>query len=227
MVTIRLFNTPIKIKLVVLVNVIALWAVTSLIGRYFHPERDLLVSIIIGFFAMLLLLIADIGHAIGHILSARRSGAPMDEILVSSGMPRTVYANDDVSPRAHIIRALGGPAFSALGLLLSLVALALGSSVPIVFELALWSTVGHGFIFLGCLLPLPIVDGGSILKWSLVRRGMTEAHADRRIRLLNGIIGCVCIAVGIGLIIFQLSILGLILIGISLVLFIAAAGKIR
>jgi hypothetical protein len=222
MVTIRVFNTPIKIKLVVLVNVIALWAATSLIGRYFHPERDLPVSILIGFFAMLLLLIADIGHAIGHIFSARRSGAPMQEILVSSGMPRTIYSDDDITPSAHIMRALGGPAFSAIGLLLSLVALGLSSSVPIAFELALWSTVGHGFIFLGCLLPLPIVDGGSILKWSLVRRGMTAEEADRRLLRVNSGVGLLGFAAGIVLLALKLWVVGLLCI-VAGVFFIAVA----
>jgi hypothetical protein len=125
-------------------------------------------------------------------------------------MPRTIYSNDDISPRAHIIRALGGPAFSAIGLLLSLAALALTRSIPIAHELALWSTVGHGFIFLGCLLPLPIVDGGSILKWSLVRKGMADEGADRRLHHVNLAIGVLGIAAGFVLLVLKLWVAGLV-----------------
>jgi hypothetical protein len=226
MITIQVFKTPIKIRFVVLVNIIALWAVASLIGHYYHPERNLIVSIIIGFFAMLLLLIADVGHAVGHILSARRTGAPMQEILVSSGMPRTIYSDTDISPSAHIMRALGGPVFSAIGLLLSLVTVALASSIPIAYELALWSTVGHGFIFVGCLLPLPIVDGGSILKWSLVRTGMTEEEADRRLRQVNRAFGILGLIAGLILLILQLWIVGLIFIIAGAIFFAVAMGRI-
>lgn len=45
-------------------------------------------------------------------------------------------------------------------------------------EVADCSSVGHGLILTGSLAPLPIVDGGSLLKWTLVERGRTPAEAD-------------------------------------------------
>jgi hypothetical protein len=227
MITIRAFHTPIKIKPVVLANIIALWAAASLIGLYFYPDRNLGSGIIVGFFAMILLMIADLGHAISHIFSARRAGAPMDEILVSSGMPRTIYADNDVPPRVHILRSLGGPIFSVIGLLLSLIVLALASAIPLVRELAAWSVLGHGFILIGSLMPLPIVDGGVILKWTLVQRGMAEEEADRRLRLVNWILGSLAMATGLILLILQPWIAGLILVGAGLFLIVAATGRIR
>jgi hypothetical protein len=44
----------------------------------------------------------------------------MDEVRISLGMPRTLYRENAVSPDAHRLRALGGPIFNALGLLVSL-----------------------------------------------------------------------------------------------------------
>ncbi len=210
MITVRIFNTPIKIKPIVLINLIALWAVASWVGLYFHPERDLSQSIVIGFFAMLMLLIADFGHALAHIFSARRAGAPMDEIRISAGMPQTIYLDNDVTARAHIMRSLGGPAFSLVGTFLSLLVFALASKAPLARELATWSLIGQGFIFVGSLLPLPIVDGGAILKWSLVRTGLTEEVADRRLRQVNLAIGIMAVAAGIILLVLNLWVVGLV-----------------
>ena len=36
------------------------------------------------------------------------------------------------------------------------------------------------------LLPIPGIDGGPILKWSLVERGMTNQEADEVVRKANG-----------------------------------------
>ena len=44
----------------------------------------------------------------------------MDEVRISLGMPRTLYRDNAVSPNAHRVRALGGPIFNLVGLLLSL-----------------------------------------------------------------------------------------------------------
>jgi hypothetical protein len=55
-----------------------------------------------------------------HTISARLAGAPMDEILLSSGMPRALYRNNKVLPQTHIHRSLGGPIFSLIGSWLSL-----------------------------------------------------------------------------------------------------------
>ena len=226
MIRIRVFNTPVKIRLVVLANIVVLWAVTSWVGLTRYPDRDLLWGIIIGLFAMILLLIADIGHATAHIFSARRAGAPMDEIRISAGMPQTIYRSRDVSPSAHRMRALGGPAFSATGLLLSLIVYGLASSVPIARELAAWSAIGHGLILGGCLLPIPVVDGGAILKWTLVKRGMTEPDADRRVRQVNWIPGAIGLIAGLLLIGLQVWLLGLVLLGVGVISIAVAAGWI-
>ena len=85
------------------------------------PERSLAQRIGTGIVAMPVALIADVGHAMGHTFSARLADAPMDEIFLSSGMPRTLYQNNDFPPKTHILRSLGGPVFSLICSTLSLV----------------------------------------------------------------------------------------------------------
>jgi hypothetical protein len=108
-----------------------------------------------------------------HTVSARLAGAPMDVILLSSGMPRTHYQNNAVSPQTHIRRSLGGLIFSLIGFSLSLLWLRISPSESLSHDLVEASLVGHSFILLGSLAPLPMVDGGTILKWKLVEAGQS------------------------------------------------------
>ena len=108
MVSMRMFGTPVKVKATVLLLVVALWGGVTWWGLYWHPERGFWQALLIGFVTTILLLLVDFGHAFAHIFSARYAGAPMDEILLSAtNMPRTLYANNDVSPDVHRMRALG------------------------------------------------------------------------------------------------------------------------
>jgi hypothetical protein len=173
-------------------------------------------------------LLADFGHAIAHIFSARYAGAPMDEIQISpeSG-PRTLYWNNDVSPDAHRMRALGGPIFNMLGLLLSLVVYAAVPGNSIARELATWSAVGHGLMLILFMSPVSIVDGGSLLKWTLVARGKAATEADRIVRRVNWVLGIAMGIIGVGLLAMQLWIAGAILLGLGLIVVLIVAGKIR
>jgi hypothetical protein len=146
---------------------------------------------------MLSLLFADLGHALAHTVSARWAGAPTDEIQVSSGMPRTIYFDNDVSPRAHQLRALGGPVFNAAGLLVALLQRALSPRDSVMHELANWSCISHGVLFAGSLMPLPVVDGGTILKWALVERGHTPAAADVAVQRASLATGATTTAAGL------------------------------
>jgi hypothetical protein len=44
-------------------------------------------------------------------------------------------------------------------------------------------------IITGSLAPLPIVDGGSLLKWTLVENGRTPAEADQIVRQAGVVTG--------------------------------------
>jgi len=179
------WNTPVKVKPAVLANLLAGWGILSWLAGRRGPERSRPARLLVGALSMITLIIADWGHAMAHILSARHADAPMDEILISAGMPRTLYCDNDVRPQVHRVRALGGPIYSALGLISSLLVRHLAARDSLTRELADWSCIGHGFIFAGSLTPLPIVDGGTILKWTLVERGRTPDEADAIVQQLD------------------------------------------
>jgi hypothetical protein len=142
-------------------------------------------------------------------------------------MPRTLYQNNDVAPTVHRMRALGGPIFNVVGLLLSLAIFQIASGHSIARECMGWSAVGHGYILAMSLLPLPIVDGGTILKWTLVARGKTEREADDFVRRVDGVLGIIVVSTGIGLLVMRMWIIGLILLGGAGIIFGITAGKIR
>ena len=198
-VTFSAFDTPVVAQPVVLLNLVGLWTLlTWLTGRR-APECPWCVRLLVGFLGMAALMAADLGHALAHIVSARWAGAPTDEVQVSAGMPRTIYTNNDVVPRAHRLRALGGPLFSAAGLLLSLIWRSAVSPGSVQRELADWSCLGHGLILGGSLTPLPIVDGGVILKWTLVESCRTPAEADVVVQQASLAVGAASSAAGVAL----------------------------
>ena len=203
MVSIKLFGTEVKVKATFLLVFIALWGVMSWLGLRRHSERTFGQGLLIGLLSTIVLLPADLGHAFAHIASARLAGAPMDELRITAGMPRTLYWNNAVSPDVHRMRAIGGPVFNTLGLLLSLAVYRVAARQSITRELAGWSAIGHGWILIMSLFPLPVVDGGTLLKWTLVARGRTEAEADALVRRAAWTIGILEGVLGLGFIIGQ------------------------
>ncbi len=161
-----------------------------------RPDRSWLQRLVVGLVALPVALFADIGHAMAHTISARLAGAPMDEILLSAQMPRTLYENNSVQPHVHILRSLGGPVFSLICFTLSLLWRSLSPRESISRELAETSLVSHGFILLGSVVPLPMVDGGIILKWRLVQAGRSVAQADRVVHRASWGLGAALLAAG-------------------------------
>ena len=114
------WDTAVRVKPAVLANLLIAWVALSWLAGQQFPDSSWLARLLVGALSTTALLVADFGHALAHIVSARYAAAPMDEILVSAGMPRTLYFDNDVPPQTHRMRSLGGPIFSALGLLVSL-----------------------------------------------------------------------------------------------------------
>ena len=193
------WGTAIRVKPAVLANLAGLWGLAAWLSGRGHPEQSWSVRLLVGLLSTVAMMAADFGHAMAHIASARHAGAPMDEILISEGMPRTLYYDNDVPPRAHRTRALGGPIYSAAGLTLSCLVRGLASRGSLVREVAGWSCLGHGFILGGALAPLPIVDGGSILKWTLVEQGRTPEEADEVVAQVDLSLGAALTATGVAL----------------------------
>jgi hypothetical protein len=223
MIRVKIFDTPVKASYTFLPIIIIVWGVVTWLRLYWHPERGLGQSLLIGFVTTILLLVAELGHPLAHTFSARYAGAPMDEIRIAADMPRTLYKNNDVAPHTHRMRALGGPIFNVIGLLLSIVIFEIGSANSIVREWMAWSAVGHGLLLMMSLAPFPAVDGGTILKWTLVASGRTEIEADKLVRRVDWFFVSTILVIGIGLTFMKIWIIGLIFLGIGVIVLLITA----
>ena len=138
---------------------------------------------------MLVMLGSEWGHNLAHVAASDLIDKPMDQIRIQLGMPRCVYykLNDpDVEPREHVMRSLGGPIFNLSILPFAWTAKRLTNKESIAGMAARTAYDTNLFLSTVSLLPVPGIDGGPILKWSLVERGKTPQEADEVIRKVNG-----------------------------------------
>jgi hypothetical protein len=59
------------------------------------------------------------------------------------------------------------------------------------------------------LAPLPAVDGGTILKWTLVTNGKTEREADKLVHRVDWMLGAAVVFIGVVLIVMKIWMIGL------------------
>ena len=226
--TLFVFNkTPVKVRPGFWLMVLMLWVLLTWLGRWRWPGQSLGAYVAVGGVGALLALLADVGHACTHTVSARLANAPMDTLLLGADMPRTLYADNEVSPQTHIVRSLGGPVYSAISLLLGLGWLMLAPQETAVRYLGEVWTVTSGFIFLALFAPLQIVDGGVILKWLLVMRGQNEAQADALVKRLGLGLGVGLLAAALFFLLETTWILGGVLLIAGLIIICAALNIIR
>jgi Zn-dependent protease len=146
----------------------------------------------IATYTMPVVLGSEWGHNLAHAAAANWVGKPMDAIRITWGMPLCVYydINDDsVTPQQHILRALGGPISSFTLLVISSAVRRITPKASLSREVADVSYATNAFLSMVSLLPIPGIDGGPILKWSLVERGRTVEEADQVIRKVDGGLG--------------------------------------
>jgi Zn-dependent protease len=146
---------------------------------------------------MVVVLISEWCHNLAHLLASNLIKRPMDQLRIQFGMPRCIYhqINDaEVTPRQHLIRALGGPIINWLLLPLGWLGKKFTREDSIAGRTANTFFQTNLFLTLVSLLPIPGIDGGPILKWSLVDRGKTVQEADEAVRKVNG-----PLSVGLGL----------------------------
>lgn len=174
-----------------------LWGVLGYgLSSYLAPERSQLQHLRAGVLTILVS-ITEIIHYIGHIISSRIAGAPVDEVRVTFLVPATVHHNDDVPPHAHRARALGGPVASILVWLGMRWLRPYTEPGSVGREAVNIAGTMHGFTGFGSLAPIPEIDGGSILKWTLVEQGSTPAEADKTIQTTNLILGSTLATAGV------------------------------
>lgn len=171
-----------------LVQLVA-WPVMAHVAKKRHPERTWLQSFGIAALTTPVMLGSEWCHNLAHAAAAQWVGKPVDAVRVTWGMPLLVYhdINDpEVTPCQHILRALGGPVFNVLMLPVALFFRRLtraGSAARDVADVAVGTNI---FLPAVGMLPIPGIDGGPVLKWSLVAWGKTIEEADLAVRKVDG-----------------------------------------
>jgi Zn-dependent protease len=190
----RLFGTPVVVKGITWLPVAELvaWAVLAWMAGKGRPARPWRERLGVGALTTMVMLGSEYCHNLAHAAAARLVGRPMDALRIVWGMPLVVYydINDQtVTPRQHILRALGGPLCNALLLLLAWPIRRLTRPGSIAREVANAAVNANAFLCTVSLLPIPGIDGGPLLKWSLVERGYTVAQADEAVQGVNRLLG--------------------------------------
>jgi Zn-dependent protease len=164
------------------------WPIMAGVAKRRIPERSWMASFGIGALTVPIILGSEWCHNLAHAAAAKLVRKPMDAIRIMWGMPRLIYddINDqEVSPKQHILRSLGGPLFNLVLLPFTFLLKKLSRSespARDVADAALWT---NALIPAVGLLPIPALDGGPILKWSLVKRGHQIEEADQAVRQVN------------------------------------------
>lgn len=165
------------------------WGLFSRASQRRNPERSWFRAGLEGFCQMVVMLGSEWGHNLAHLLTSHLVDKPMDQFRIQLGMPRCVYheLNDsDVTPQQHLVRALGGPIFNLLVLPFASAAKQLTKKKTIAGMTARTAWDTNLLLAVISWLPIPGIDGGPILKWSLVERGKTPQEADEVVRKVNG-----------------------------------------
>jgi Zn-dependent protease len=190
----QVFSTPLVVKgktWFPLVQLFA-WPVMAWVAKRRVPGRSWLESMVVGALTMPVVLGSEWGHNLAHAVAAHLVGKPMDAIRITWGMPLCVYydiGDRNVSPRQHIARALGGPVFNLLVLLGAVCFRRRTDQGSIARDIADAAVRVNAFLPVVGLLPIPGIDGGPVLKWSLVEGGRTPQEADRVVRKVDGVLG--------------------------------------
>jgi len=183
----HLFGTPLVTRgwLSLPINELAIWLVMAWLAGLKRPERSRWQRLGVGFLSMIALLKWEWLHNIAHAAAARLAGKPMDELQIMAGMPICIYSPENhrsATPRQHVLRALGGPLFNLAAMIITRLLRRASPPESLRRELLDVAVGMNTFLCTASLLPIPGIDGGPVLKWSLVASGRTQAQADAALR---------------------------------------------
>jgi Zn-dependent protease len=201
----RLFGIPLVVKGVTWLPLtqLVVWAIMAWVAGRGRSDRSWSKRLGIGALTMSAILGSEWCHNLAHAAAARFVGKPMDALRVAWGMPLVVYhdvGDQTVTPRQHILRALGGPVFNALLLPFALFLQRSTREGSALRDMANAAVGMNTFLCTGSLLPIPGIDGGPILKWSLVERGATSEKADEMVLGVDRVMGAgLGVAAGVAL----------------------------
>jgi len=187
----RLFGTPVTIRGITWfpLTQLIMWGIMARVSKKKRPEAGFSRHIAEGALTSSAILGTEWCHNLAHAFIANWIGKPMDELQIQFGVPRCRYKeiNDrKVSPRQHVIRSLGGPLINLLLIPLTALVKFLTKPDTIARETANAALQTNMFLSAVSLLPIPGIDGGPILKWSLVEKGYEIEEADQVVQRVNG-----------------------------------------
>ena len=154
------------------VGLLVLWVLlaAAALGPLALPP---LAGILGSLMAVLLHLLSELSHNLGHAWAARRGGHPMTGVRFWGVLATSVYPADEPALPAsvHIARAWGGPAGSlVLALLAGVCAWLLWPMGGAIGWVALFAFLDNLVIYtLGALLPMGFTDGSTLLRWRTKR----------------------------------------------------------
>jgi Zn-dependent protease len=201
----RVFGTPlvVKGKTWFPLTELALWPLMAWLAGRGRADRAWWQRIGIGALTTAFILGSEWCHNLAHAAAALLVGKPMDALRIVWGMPLVVYhdiGDMTVTPREHILRALGGPVCNALLLPFALMFQRFTRENSALRDVANAAVGMNTFLSTASLLPIPGIDGGPILKWSLVAQGYTPETADETVRGVNQVMsGGLGFAAGVAL----------------------------
>jgi hypothetical protein len=190
----RVFGAPLVVKSWTGLPALELaaWVISSWVTRKKRPDWPEAKQVGAGALMTMILFGLEWCHNLAHTLAASRIGRPVDAIRIFWGTPLLIYydINDQqVTPSQHIVRAMGGPIFNAI--LLPILWLARHHSSPgsMAHYLAGFAFGADAILSTVSWLPIPGIDGGPILKWSLVKAGSSPEQADEAVKTVNRYVG--------------------------------------
>lgn len=197
----EVFGTPLTVigKTWLPLIQVGFWAGLAARLRKKYPDWPLNAHVGAGGLSMLVMLGSEWAHNLAHAAGAQYVGKPVGAVRINYGMPLLRYSdvNDPtVTPRQHIARSLGGPLFNLCLVPLAWLARRFSPEGTAAREVCEAALVTNVFIPLVGLLPIPGLDGGPILKWSVVESGRTVEEADEVVRDVDKVVGVGLAAAG-------------------------------
>ncbi|GAB4575977.1 MAG: hypothetical protein Kow0077_30170 [Anaerolineae bacterium] len=174
-----LAETPVQADASAPLNVAGVFGLCLWIVMARYPTLPRIAQGVLAVIWALLMMLVFAIHSLGHIFSARAVGAPMDALVINAVHWITLYANDQVPPRAHLGRAVGGPAANLAAIGASVFFRRVVPPGPFGRDLVDVFAMFNAAICAAALLPTPSFDGGSLVKWAVYERTGDLEHATR------------------------------------------------
>lgn len=156
-----------------------LWAMVHTI-LWWVLQLPPLAALQVSFALVALHWVSVLIHHLGHALAARRTGFPMQALILIGLLGRERYPADEpqLSVRTHALRALGGPAASLLSGLLLLLIILIIRPQTFTHQIVLWAFALENLLLLGVgvFVPLGSTDGSTLL--NLRRWGRPDGPPD-------------------------------------------------